>query len=227
MALKLRFKLQIGPDTQQPNSATVQEAHAPICFVNIDKPGQIQSRANKRIIRKQAMRDVGYSRRRDVVPSSAALTPYAPTHHKIVYWADINICKNFKRLFWSMNMVSQGLLELAVVDVARSPRPRRTRHIPGCLAKPSNVTNTDLRTYTDALYLVRSSISLLNEESHLYTIIGTATCLAYFDASIAYPNRGDHLRANRDSCALVILANGTCTWRAYARFCVFLVAWRD
>lgn len=92
------------------------------------------------------------------------------------YWGDVQVCVNFKRLFQAMDMISEGLLSIAVVD----PSYRNENRLGRSLDIPPRVQ--DIEQYTRSIAVVRKCILPDGPIRH-NVAIGTAICLAVFDVS--------------------------------------------
>ncbi|KAF5987518.1 hypothetical protein FBULB1_1907 [Fusarium bulbicola] len=103
-------------------------------------------------------------------------TPH-PTSESIfipTYWGDAQVCYNFRRLFRAMNMVSEGLLSIAIVDPVLRLRQKLTATF------ESPPTLEEMQQYTESLSLVREGIEVESKASE-NAVIGTVICLATFD----------------------------------------------
>jgi hypothetical protein len=168
------------------------------------------------------MLSIGKSRRKRVahpdhryqeVCDATALqqAPRPPLRSAPSYWGDIQICVNFRRLFHAMDMVSRGLLSIAVKDAVRDSGERLSK----CFYNVP-IENTDdqaqslyeIKQYTSSLSLVRKSFHTTDSSAGHLAIIGTVVCLAQFDVScrIEFP-----FCANWRSCASVTMKDGLCT----------------
>jgi hypothetical protein len=166
--MKLRFKVQTAPSSDRPSHARPSR----LAFVNVDRPDQIKTAAAQRRIRRHVMKDIGRARRRGVDARVLRLAPVVPS-----YWGDIQVCPNFRRLFWAMDAVSEGLLALAVAE-AHEWRAR----LEGGLAQEQY----ELKQYTESLGVVRRSVAA-DDRASRHAVIGTIICLAVFDVSVV-PN---------------------------------------
>ncbi|KAF5566868.1 hypothetical protein FPHYL_3558 [Fusarium phyllophilum] len=103
-------------------------------------------------------------------------TPH-PTSESIfipTYWGDAQVCYNFRRLFRAMDMVSEGLLSIAIVDPVLRLRQKFTTTF------ESPPTVEEIQQYTESLSLVREGIEVEGKASE-NAVIGTVICLATFD----------------------------------------------
>ncbi|KAH6682212.1 hypothetical protein F5X68DRAFT_24476 [Plectosphaerella plurivora] len=158
--MKLRFKVQTAPSVEQPPA---RSRPSTLAFVHVDRPDQINTVAAQRKIRRHVMKDIGRARRMGgvvVVPRAV------PT-----YWGDLRVCGNFRRLFWAMDAVSDGLLALAAAEA----HEWRARLETG-LAREQY----ELEQYTESLGLVRRSF-VAEDRASRHAVIGTIICLAMFD----------------------------------------------
>ncbi|KAF4951345.1 hypothetical protein FGADI_7543 [Fusarium gaditjirri] len=140
-----------------------------LAFVQVN-PAR-KDKAAQRKIRQHVMKGIGLSRRMGTVR-----TPN-PTSHSIfvpVYWGDAQVCYNFRRLFRAMDMVSEGLLSIAIVDPVLILR----QQLPATFESPPTVE--EIQQYTDSLSLVREGIEVESKATE-NAIIGTVICLATFD----------------------------------------------
>ncbi|KAG6997060.1 hypothetical protein FocnCong_v016118 [Fusarium oxysporum f. sp. conglutinans] len=100
-----------------------------------------------------------------------------PTSQSIfipAYWGDAQVCYNFRRLFRAMDMVSEGLLSIAIVD----PVLRLRQKLTATFESPPTVE--EIQQYTESLSLVREGIEAESKASE-NAVIGTVICLATFD----------------------------------------------
>jgi hypothetical protein len=189
--MKLKFKVQtISLDKQASNRREQALASTrELTFVNVDCPTQIKSETTQRKIRRHVMKDIGRSRRRDAARvhsrstgQSAIITVSGSLPHSIPsYWGDVKVCINFQRLFWAMDMVSEGLLALAMADSAHEFRERLD------MTLDQAASLHDMNQYTESLSLVRKSIVAPESRVSCHAIIGTIICLAVFDVRRPYP----------------------------------------
>ena len=188
--MKLKFKVQtISLDKQASNRREQALASTrKLTFVNVDCPMQIKSETTQRKIRRHVMKDIGRSRRRDAArvrspnTGQSAITVSRSLPHSIPsYWGDVKVCINFQRLFWAMDMVSEGLLALALADSAHEFRERLD------MTLDQAASLHDMNQYTESLSLVRKSIVAPESRVSCHAIIGTIICLAVFDVRRPYP----------------------------------------
>ncbi|RYP84717.1 hypothetical protein DL770_005169 [Monosporascus sp. CRB-9-2] len=165
--MKLKFKVQTTSLDKQASNRKDQALASRLTFVNIDCPMQIKSETTQRKIRRHVMKDIGRSRRRDAVHSpstgQSAITVSRSLPHSIPsYWGDVKVCVNFQRLFWAMDMVSEGLLALAMADSAHEFRERLDMSLDDTLRQKRQLDQAgslgDMKQYTESLSLVRKSI---------------------------------------------------------------------
>jgi hypothetical protein len=168
--MEIRFKVQKAPPIPKPPPKTDTQPST-LAFVQVN-PAR-KDKAAQRKIRQHVMRDIGLSRRMGTVR-----TPN-PTSHPIfipTYWGDAQVCYNFRRLFRAMDMVSEGLLSIAVVD----PVLRLRQKLTATFESPPTVE--EIQQYTESLSLVREGIEVESKASE-NAVIGTVICLATFDVS--------------------------------------------
>lgn len=194
--MKLKFKVQTTSLDKQASNRKDQALASRLTFVNVDCPMQIKSKTIQRKIRRHVMKDIGRSRRRDAVHSpstgQSAITVSRSLPHSIPsYWGDVKVCINFQRLFWAMDMVSEGLLALAMADSAHEFRERLDMNLDDTLQQkrqPDQAGSLDeMKQYTESLSLVRKSIIAPESRVSCHAIIGTIICLAVFDVRRPYP----------------------------------------
>lgn len=188
-----KFRIQTGPLVRQ----TAQKSSGQtLAFVHVDNPDQIKEGNTQRKIRRHVMKNISRSRRKDSTclvkmdRDNTAVAVVGPMGELVSLlppplWAKVNVCPNFKRLFLAMDMVSEGLLSLAMGDSAREFRKMLDA---GLYNAPQREDEADeapclfgIEQYTDSLSLVRSSISSSQCIASRYAVIGTIICLAYFD----------------------------------------------
>ncbi|GKT42518.1 uncharacterized protein ColSpa_02699 [Colletotrichum spaethianum] len=191
--MKLKFKVQTTPPDKQAPSRKDQAVTSRLTFVNIDCPTQIKSATTQRKIRRHVMKEIGRSRRRDVVhhPSTgqSAITVSRSLPRSVPsYWGDVKVCINFKRLFRAMDMVSGGLLALAMADSAHEFRQRLDMDLNATLQqkrRPDQAGSLgEMKQYTESLSLVRKSIVAPESRVSRHAIIGTIICLVVFDMRV-------------------------------------------
>ncbi|KAJ4248349.1 hypothetical protein NW762_012678 [Fusarium torreyae] len=147
--MEFRFKIPKTAHVQHPSSQKCQDLPSTLAFVNVNNPTQIKEKATQRKIRRHVMKDIGLSRRMGTVHhDTSALSQSQP-----LFWGDINVCVNFKTLFEAMDMVSEGLLAIAVLD----PSLNFQRKLDERLNSPETVD--EMKQYTESLSLVRTSIT--------------------------------------------------------------------
>lgn len=188
--MKLKFKLQtVSLDKQLPSQNGDNRASR-LAFVNIDNPTQIKEQATQRRIRRHVMKNIGRLRRRDAVHpfnkhQNTTVVSRSPPRSIPLYWGDVKVCINFKRLFWAMDMVSKGLLALALVDSGHEFRQRLDMGLDNAQQRERKGDEAqsldEIKQYTESLGFVRKSIVALEGRASYYAIIGTVICLAVFD----------------------------------------------
>lgn len=109
-----------------------------------------------------------------------------PLPHPVpLYWGDVKACANFKRLFWAMDMVSEGLLSMTVVDAGSEFRTKLDHGLRKGKSSAQFWTENGMKEYTESLSLVRKSITSVDSPASRHAVIGTIICLAVFDVSTA------------------------------------------
>jgi hypothetical protein len=190
--MKLKFKLQTTSLDKQLPSQNGDNRASRLAFVNIDNPTQIKEQATQRRIRRHVMKNIGRLRRMDAVHplnkhQNTTVVSRSPPRPIPLYWGDVKVCVNFKRLFWAMDMVSEGLLALSVVDSAHEFRQRLDMGLNSAQQREAQGDEAqaldEMKQYTESLSLVRKSIIALDGRASRYAIIGTIICLAAFDVS--------------------------------------------
>ena len=189
-----KFKQQRIPRSETAGSSKEGFQASELAFINVDNPTQLKDPSTRRKIHRHVMKEIGRTRRRDFIhPIEKHRDAAAPMTVRRVssslprlfpsYWGEIDVCANFKRLFRAMDMVSEGLLSLVVVESLRKSPASLDMDLYG----PFHVGSWDeMKLYTETLHFVRMSIGLQSRASR-YAIIGTIICLAHFDVSGAIP----------------------------------------
>ncbi|KAF5603265.1 hypothetical protein FPCIR_1461 [Fusarium pseudocircinatum] len=166
--MEIKFKVQKVPTIPKPHPSNNTQPSS-LAFVQVN-PAK-KDKAAQRKIRQHVMKDIGLSRRMGTVR-----TPH-PTSESILiptYWGDAQVCYNFRRLFRAMDMVSEGLLSIAIVDPVLRLRQKFTATF------ESPPTLEEIQQYTDSLSLVREGIEVESKACE-NAVIGTVICLATFD----------------------------------------------
>ncbi|KAG9253145.1 uncharacterized protein F5Z01DRAFT_175790 [Emericellopsis atlantica] len=162
------FRTKQGPAVarQARHPAGASQHRPALQFVNVDHPELVKDRATQRRIRRHVMLNVGQSRKkgthRGIITRSSL--PQTPSH-----WGEVKVCSNFERLFRAMDAVSHGLLSIT---------------LGGSMAKTrrQGMPLSEMQQYTDSLGLVQQSITHKTASAaNRDLVIGTVTCLAYFD----------------------------------------------
>ncbi|KAK4151637.1 hypothetical protein C8A00DRAFT_45210 [Chaetomidium leptoderma] len=163
--MKLKFKVQTASlDKHAPKQKDQSPLASRLTFVNVDRPTQIKSEATQRKIRRHVMKDIGRSRRRGAVRSpgtdqSAITVPRSLPPSIPSYWGDVKVCINFQRLFWAMDMVSEGLLALTMADSAHEFRESLDINLDGTLKQGPQPGQAEplrqMKQYTESLSLIR------------------------------------------------------------------------
>ncbi|KAF5637831.1 hypothetical protein F52700_4533 [Fusarium sp. NRRL 52700] len=166
--MEIKFKVQKAPTIPKPPLKTNTQPST-LAFVQVNPTKK--DKAAQRKIRQHVMKDIGLSRRMGTVrtPHPTSESIFIPT-----YWGDAQVCYNFRRLFRAMDMVSEGLLSIAIVD----PVLRLRQKVTATFERPSTVE--EIEQYTESLSLVREGIEVESKASE-NAVIGTVICLATFD----------------------------------------------
>ncbi|KAI1035344.1 hypothetical protein LB504_006114 [Fusarium proliferatum] len=166
--MEIKFKVQKAPTTPKPRLKNNTQPST-LAFVQVN-PAK-KDKAAQRKIRQHVMKDIGLSRRMGTIrtPHPTSESIFIPT-----YWGDAQVCYNFRRLFRAMDMVSEGLLSIAIVD----PVLRLRQEITATFESPPTVEQ--VQQYTESLSLVREGIEVESKASE-NAVIGTVICLATFD----------------------------------------------
>uniref|UniRef100_A0A0D2YA34 Uncharacterized protein n=1 Tax=Fusarium oxysporum (strain Fo5176) TaxID=660025 RepID=A0A0D2YA34_FUSOF len=166
--MEIKFKVQKAPAIPKPPPKNNTQPST-LAFVQVN-PAK-KDKAAQRKIRQHVMKDIGLSRRMGAVrtPDPTSQSIFIPT-----YWGDAQVCYNFRRLFRAMDMVSEGLLSIAIVD----PVLRLRQKLTATFESPPTVE--EIQQYTESLSLVREGIEAESKASE-NAVIGTVICLATFD----------------------------------------------
>ncbi|EMT67693.1 hypothetical protein FOC4_g10005801 [Fusarium odoratissimum] len=166
--MEIKFKVQKAPAIPKPPPKNNKQPST-LAFVQVN-PAR-KDKAAQRKIRQHVMKDIGLSRRMGAVrtPDPTSQSIFIPT-----YWGDAQVCYNFRRLFRAMDMVSEGLLSIAIVD----PVLRLRQKLTATFESPPTVE--EIQQYTESLSLVREGIEAESKASE-NAVIGTVICLATFD----------------------------------------------
>lgn len=163
-----------------------------LTFVNVDDPEKVKNQATRRKIRRHVMKPIGQSRRKYPIRQCADTDAATALQHRPrplplptpSYWSDVRICPNFKRLFRAMDMVSKGLLSIAVDDTMQTDRESLyKRFYNGQRGNEHDQVPTmyEVEQYTSSLGLVRKAMHATENPASRHVITGTVICLAYFD----------------------------------------------
>ncbi|KAF5581638.1 hypothetical protein FPANT_8826 [Fusarium pseudoanthophilum] len=166
--MEIKFKVQKAPTIPKPPLSNKTQPST-LAFVQVN-PAK-KDKAAQRKIRQHVMKDIGLSRRMGTVrtPHRTSESIFMPT-----YWGDAQVCYNFRRLFRAMDMVSEGLLSIAIVDPVLRLRQKFTATF------ESPPTLEEIQQYTESLSLVREGIEVESKACE-NAVIGTVICLATFD----------------------------------------------
>ncbi|ENH72199.1 hypothetical protein FOC1_g10006572 [Fusarium oxysporum f. sp. cubense race 1] len=166
--MEIKFKVQKAPAIPKPPPKNNTQPST-LAFVQVN-PAR-KDKAAQRKIRQHVMKDIGLSRRMGAVrtPDPTSQSIFIPA-----YWGDAQVCYNFRRLFRAMDMVSEGLLSIAIVD----PVLRFRQKLTATFESPPTVE--EIQQYTESLSLVRKGIEAESKASE-NAVIGTVICLATFD----------------------------------------------
>lgn len=194
--MKLKFKVQTASLDKQASKREDPPLASRLTFVNVNCPMQIKSASTQRKIRSHVMTEIGRSRRRkngvrspsrgrSVTVASTSVPRSIPS-----YWGEVRVCINYERLFRAMDMVSDGLLTLAMADSAHKFRENLDRKLADTLQHNPQSEQawslSEMEQYTESLSLVRKSIVAPDSRASCYAIIGTIICLAVFDVRRLY-----------------------------------------
>ncbi|KAF5699982.1 hypothetical protein FMUND_14527 [Fusarium mundagurra] len=166
--MEIKFRVQKTPAV--PKLPPKNNTHpSTLTFVQVN-PAK-KDKAAQRKIRQHVMKDIGLSRRMGTVrtPHPTSESIFIPT-----YWGDAQVCYNFRRLFRAMNVVSEGLLSIAIVDPVLRLRQKFTATF------ETSPTVEEIEQYTHSLSVVREGIEVESKASE-NAVIGTVICLATFD----------------------------------------------
>ncbi|KAF5617511.1 uncharacterized protein FTJAE_12640 [Fusarium tjaetaba] len=166
--MEIKFKVQKVPTIPKPHTRNNTQ---PSTFAFVQVNPAKKDKAAQRKIRQHVMKDIGLSRRMGTVrtPHPTSESIFIPT-----YWGDAQVCYNFRRLFRAMDMVSEGLLSIAIVDPVLRLRQKFTASF------ESPPTVEEIEQYTESLSLVREGIEVESKACE-NAVIGTVICLATFD----------------------------------------------
>ncbi|KAF4973376.1 hypothetical protein FSARC_354 [Fusarium sarcochroum] len=171
--MEIRFRVPRTAQVQRTSSQKPENQPSTLAFVNVNNPTQMKEKATQRKIRRHVMKDIGLSRRMGTIHyDTSALSEMQP-----IFWGDYNVCINFRCLFEAMDMVSEGLMAIAVLD----PALNFQRKLDEQLRSPETVD--EMKQYTESLSLVRTSITPESQAGQ-YAVIGTVICLAVFDMRV-------------------------------------------
>ncbi|KAM0269618.1 hypothetical protein ACHAPA_004199 [Fusarium lateritium] len=182
--MEIKFKLA---ETPQPQKRPPQFENKPssLAFVHVNNPAQAKDKTTQRKVRRHVMKDIGRSRRLGSIQVETTTTPKSNSVSIPAYWGDVKVCVNFRRLFWAMDMVSEGLLSIAVIDPSCKLRKRLADGL------GEHQTLVEIEQYTESVSLVRKAIVPENQACQ-NAVIGTVICLAIFDVSSQYPELACH-----------------------------------
>ncbi|WZH47024.1 uncharacterized protein QYS62_008157 [Fusarium acuminatum] len=173
--MEIRFKLA---ETHQPQKRPqFENKPSSLAFVHVNNPAQAKDKTTQRKVRRHVMKDIGRSRRLGAIQLETTATPKNNSVSIPVYWGDVKVCVNFRRLFWAMDMVSEGLLSIAVIDPSRKLQKRLAEGL-GDLQ-----TFDEIEQYTESVSLVRKAIRPESQACQ-NAVIGTVICLAVFDMRV-------------------------------------------
>jgi hypothetical protein len=172
--MEIRFKLAETPQPQK--RPQFENKPSSLAFVHVNNPAQAKDKTTQRKVRRHVMKDIGRSRRLGAIQLETTATPKNNSVSIPVYWGDVKVCVNFRRLFWAMDMVSEGLLSIAVIDPSRKLQKRLAEGL-GDLQ-----TFDEIEQYTESVSLVRKAIRPESQACQ-NAVIGTVICLAVFDVS--------------------------------------------
>ncbi|QPC62746.1 hypothetical protein HYE67_004977 [Fusarium culmorum] len=174
--MEIKFKLQKTPYTQPPHTQKTQKPSS-LAFVHVDNPKQAKDKETLKKVRRHVMKDIGRSRRSRITQNVTVANPFLQSAQAPTYWGDVEVCVNFKRLLWAMEMVSGALLSITVVEPSIGDQQKISRRIYG----PPSLR--DIELYTQSLGTVRESI-LAESRIRRKAVIGTVICLSVFDMRV-------------------------------------------
>ncbi|KAK6703212.1 hypothetical protein SNK04_013100 [Fusarium graminearum] len=174
--MEIKFKLQKTPYTQPPRTQKAQKPSS-LAFVHVDNPKQAKDKETLNKVRRHVMKDIGRSRRSRITQNVTVANPFPQSAQAPTYWGDVEVCVNFKRLLWAMEMVSGALLSITVVEPSIEDQQKISRRIYG----PPSLK--DIELYTQSLGTVRESI-LAESRIRRKAVIGTVICLSVFDMRV-------------------------------------------
>ncbi|ESU17652.1 hypothetical protein FGSG_11083 [Fusarium graminearum PH-1] len=174
--MEIKFKLQKTPYTQPPRTQKAQKPSS-LAFVHVDNPKQAKDKETLNKVRRHVMKDIGRSRRSRITQNVTVANPFPQSAQAPTYWGDVEVCVNFKRLLWAMEMVSGALLSITVVEPSIGDQQKISRRIYG----PPSLK--DIELYTQSLGTVRESI-LAESRIRRKAVIGTVICLSVFDMRV-------------------------------------------
>jgi hypothetical protein len=176
--MELKFKLKETPKLE-PRRTQQTSKPSSLTFINVGNPTQSKDKATLRKVRRHVMKDIGRSRRSGQTQEqdSVAVKPTDPFVPIPTHWGDVEVCVSFKQLIQAMDMVSEGVVSLAVVD----PKLRSWQKISRRTDDPPSLR--EIQKYTETLSLVRRSIIPKSQTSQ-DGVIATIICLAVFDQRV-------------------------------------------
>lgn len=178
--MKLQWKQQKGL-AEAPHQPTQPGAATGLVFVNIDSPEQLKDPNVQRKIRRQAMREIGKSRRREARQETCPAVP-PPLSLVPVYQQGINICQHFRRVFFALGLDSDGALRLVMADIVAD-----FAHRAGVSdSSTGGQLEEAMRRYTNSLEVVRARMAPFGSADVWKQVdrdhaIGTVICLAFYD----------------------------------------------
>ncbi|KAH6954298.1 hypothetical protein DER45DRAFT_540439 [Fusarium avenaceum] len=173
--MEIRFKVAKTPQPQK--RPQFENNPSSLAFVHVNNPAQAKDKTTQRKVRRHVMKDIGRSRRLGSIQVETTATPKNNSISIPAYWGDVKVCVNFRKLFWAMDMVSEGLLSIAVIDPSCKLRKRLAEGL-GDLQ-----TVDEIEQYTESVSLVRKAITPESQACE-NAIIGTVICLAVFDMRV-------------------------------------------
>ncbi|EKJ72354.1 hypothetical protein FPSE_07474 [Fusarium pseudograminearum CS3096] len=174
--MEIKFKLQKTSYTQPSRTQKAQKPSS-LAFVHVDNPKQAKDKETLKKVRRHVMKDIGKSRRSCITHNVTVAKSFPQSAQAPTYWGDVEVCVNFKRLLWAMEMVSGALLSIAVVEPSIGDQQNISKRIYG----PPSLR--DIELYTQSLGTVRESI-LAESRIRRKAVIGTVICLSVFDMRV-------------------------------------------
>jgi hypothetical protein len=155
-----------------------------LAFVNVNDPKQFKDSLVQRKIRQHVMHTTVQARTKCRPKKGdrgkGQVVNQIPQHLMVAApnsWIDVKICANFKRLFFAMDNVSEGLLSMTMSEALHRTREKAVLD----QVKQQTQSLCHMKQYTESITLVRSSMLTSQSTSRRHAVLGTIICLAYFD----------------------------------------------